>query len=231
MRQVAPLVVAILVAIGVALSPGFLPPQISRPSRSDALDIIEAVGDYELQSMAAEYQLDTEPLMPDAAKMEHIRIADATPCGEVTEPVRCHPIAFDRQSEIGPMLLASWQDAAKLLADRRRDARGRATGFEDGASSAAEHLWRLQIEASRWKGQRIPPSGLDEQSVRHRIKLLAVTRQHHVWTDLAPWLVGDVAFVEVGWNCGDMCGKGTGYALRKEDGKWRVVAVQDRWIV
>jgi hypothetical protein len=231
MKQVAPLVIATLVAIGAALSSASLSPQFTRPSRSDALDIVEAVGDYEFRSIAAEYRIDTGPLMPDVAKARHLGIVDAAPCGESVEPVRCHPIEIDRQSEIGRLLLASWQDASQLLADRGRETPNRSRRFEESASPLSEHLLGLQIVASRSKGERITSSGLDDDMVRQRVKLRADTPPQVIRTYLAPWVVGDIAFVEVGLNCGDMCGKGTGYALQKERGKWRVIAVQDRWIV
>lgn len=48
MKHVAPLVIATLVAIAVALLPAFLSPQFVRPARDEALDIIQAAADYNL---------------------------------------------------------------------------------------------------------------------------------------------------------------------------------------
>ncbi|UKK83640.1 hypothetical protein L7H23_13845 [Sphingopyxis sp. BSN-002] len=230
MKQMVPLVVATLVAIAVALSSPFLTPQFVRPSSEEALGIIEAVGDYEFQSIAAEYGTAPGPLMPEAEKTGKVRVLDAAPCGEIAEPIKCHPIEIEQRSEIGRMLLASWQDASKLIADRSKKAGQLTESFEESASPASEYLLGLQISASRRQDRQIVPSGLTDALVRQHVKLRADTRPGDVRTYLAPWVVGDTAFVEVGLHCGDMCGMGTGYALRKINGKWRVIAVQSRWI-
>lgn len=230
MRQAFPLVVATLVAIGVGLSSLFLTPQFVRPSPEEGLRIIEAVGDYEFRSIAAEYKVELGPLMPEMLKIGRVKILDAAPCGETAVPVQCHPIQVDAKSEIGRILLASWQDASKLLAAHGHEAGGRITSFEESASPISEYLFRLQVLASKTKDRRITPSGLTDDMVRQYAKLRADTPPHHVRTYLAPWIVGDTALVEVGWHCGDMCGTGTGYALRKEGGYWRVIAVQSGWI-
>lgn len=233
MKQALPLVVATLVAIGAALSPAFLTPQFVRPSPEEALRIIEAVGDYEFRSIAAEYRVDAGPVMSEAAKAGRIKVLDAAPCDETTEPVQCHPLQVDTKSEIGRMLLASWQDAFQLLASHGQEAGGRTTNlekFEESASPISPYLLRLQISASRTKYRRIVRSGLTDDMVRPHVKLRADTPPHHVRTYLAPWIAGETAFVEVGWHCGDMCGTGTGYALRKDGVNWRVIAVQSRWV-
>jgi hypothetical protein len=230
MTRVVPLVIATLVAIAVALSLSFLAPQFARPAREEALDIIDAVGEYEFLSIAAEYGVEPGLSMPEAETVGKVRVLDAAPCGEIAEPVKCHPIEIEQKSEMGRMLAGSWQDASKLIADRGKEAGRLTESFEESASPASEYLLGLQISASRRQDRQIVPSGLTDALVRQHVKLRADTPQGDVRTYFSPWVVGDTAFVQVDLACGDMCGTGTGYALRKTNGKWRVIAVQNRWI-
>jgi hypothetical protein len=46
----------------------------------------------------------------------------------------------------------------------------------------------------------------------------------------APAIRGDIAFVETGFGCGELCGNGLLYALRRESDGWDVVALVDTWI-
>ena len=113
---------------------------------------------------------------------------------------------------------------------RGKGTEGPIPSFDELASPVSEHLLGLQVSASRMKERRIVPSRLTGDLVRQHVKLRADTPSHHVRTYLAPWVTGDTAFVVVGVHCGLECGYGTGYALRKESGKWRVIAAQNRWI-
>jgi hypothetical protein len=45
----------------------------------------------------------------------------------------------------------------------------------------------------------------------------------------APAIHGDLAFVEVDFQC-VLCGQGTSLALRRSGGQWRIVAVALRWM-
>jgi hypothetical protein len=83
MKHVAPLVIATLVAIAVALLPAFLPPQFVRPSRDEALDIIQVAADYNLLIQNAQAGGQLAPPMTDAVKPSHIEFIETKPCGAV----------------------------------------------------------------------------------------------------------------------------------------------------
>lgn len=211
MKQVAPLAIATLVAIGAGLLPAFLSPQFMRPSRDEALAIIEAVADYDLRSIAAEYDVPVGPFMADADKSAHIKIIDASPCGEVEAPVKCDPIDINWRGNAGQTLASSWR------------------GGDQQQAPDAESLLRLQVAASQ-QNDAIIPSGLTVALVRERVRLRQDTPVRHVRTYITPWISGDTALMQVDLDCGDMCGVGRGYALRKISGKWQVVGVQRSWI-
>lgn len=46
----------------------------------------------------------------------------------------------------------------------------------------------------------------------------------------APAILGDIAFVETGFTCGDLCGNGLLYALRHSGSGWAIVAVVTTWV-
>lgn len=234
MRQVAPLVVATLVAIGFALSTVFLSPQFVRPSRDDALDIIEAAADYSLLVQNAEAGGLATRLMPDAAKPSHIKFIETKPCGAVEASEECVVLDGQLGEATGRLLEQSWHDAAVNLesyADISPEKPlPKTIDISRLQSSSAGEIARLQMAASRQKLSVVPTSGLAVADVRERISLRSDMPLHHLWIFSAPWVAGDLAFIEVGFVCGGECGRGENYALRKTDGQWRVIAVQPSWV-
>jgi hypothetical protein len=234
MKQVAPLVVATLVAIGVALSLLFLPPQFVRPSRDDALDIIEAASDYSLSIQNAEAGGFAAPSMASAAKPSHIKFIETKPCGAISALEDCVVIDVHLGEETGRLLEMSWHDAAVNLERYAGIAPDnplpKTIDIRRLQSFSAAKISGLQIAASQQRLDFIAPSGLEIADVRGRISLRGDMPAHHVRIYSAPWIAGDIALIEVGLICGDLCGRGENYALRKADGKWRVIAVQPSWV-
>ncbi|WP_428683951.1 hypothetical protein [Sphingopyxis sp.] len=234
MRQVAPLVIATLAAIGVALSPVFLPPQFLRPSRDDALDIIGVAADYSLSVQNAEAGGFVTPPMPEAAKAPHIEFIETKPCGATEASEECVVLDGQLGQETERLLEASWHDAAVNLESYAditpENPLPKTIDIRRLQSSSAGEIARLQMAASRQKLDVIPTSGLAIADVRRRISLRGDMPSDHLWIFSAPWVAGDLAFVEVGFVCGSECGRGENYALRKIDGKWRVIAVQSSWV-
>ncbi|HWV59350.1 MAG TPA: hypothetical protein VN034_01760 [Sphingopyxis sp.] len=234
MKQVAPLVIATLVAIGVALSPAFLSPQFVRPSRGDALDIIEAASQYSLSVQNAEAGGQAAPPMPALAKPPHIRFIETKPCGATSASEDCVVIDVHLGEETGRLLETSWHDAAVNL-ERYADITSenpfpKPIDTRRLQSPVAARLARLQIAASRQELDFIAPSGLATADVLEGISLRDDMPADHIRIYSAPWAAGDIAFIEVGLICGDLCGRGENYALRKIDGTWRVIAVQPSWV-
>ena len=234
MKQIVPLVIATLVAIAVALSSAFVSPQFVRPSRDDALDIIEAAADYSLSVSNAEAGGQVAPPMPAAVKSTHIKFVETKPCGAVDASENCVIIDVHLGKETGRLLEASWHDAAVNLESydgiSPENPLPKTVDIRRLQSAGAEKLARLQVAASQLKLNTIAPSGLDPVDVRNRIALRDDMPEHHLRIYSAPWVVGDIAFIEVGLICGDLCGRGQNYALHKTDGKWRVIAVQSSWV-
>lgn len=234
MRQIAPIVVATLVAIGVALSPVFLLPQFVRPSRDEALEIIQAAADYNLliQNFGAGGQL--APPMADAFKPSHIEFIETKPCGATEASEDCVVLDGQLGEETGRLLEQSWHDAAVNLESYAditpENPLPKTIDIRRLQSPSAGKIARLQMAASRQKLNVIPTSGLAVADVLKRISLRSDMPPHHVWIFSAPWVAGGFAFVEVGFVCGGECGRGDNYALRKTDGKWRVIAVQPSWV-
>jgi hypothetical protein len=234
MKHVAPLVIATAIAVGVALSPAFLPSQFVRPSREDALDIIETAADYSLSVQNAETSGQAVPLMPDAAKPSHIKFVETKPCGAVKASEECAVIDVHLGEATGRLLEKSWHDATVNL-ERYADLTHenpipKTIDIRRLQSPSAAKIARLQIAASRQNIDLIAPSGLAIADVRKRISLHRDMPAHHMRIYSAPWVTGDIAFIEVGLICGDLCGRGENYALRKTDGRWRVIAVQPSWV-
>ena len=46
----------------------------------------------------------------------------------------------------------------------------------------------------------------------------------------APFISGDLAFVETGYECGALCGNGYLYALRRGANGWSIVGVAWTWV-
>jgi len=234
MKQVAPLVIATLVAIGVALSSAFLSPQFVRPRPTEALDIIGAVAEYELLVANAMSGGKSVPPMTDAEKISHIRLVDTAPCGETEEPVECNPIEVEWGGETGRMLIASWHDAARRLESYRainqENPLPKVIDTDQLTSPLGEKLLRLQVAATRQGNEAIVPSGLDESLVRQRIELRSDMSKGYVNSYSAPWQSGDIAFLEIGFSNSRGEGFGQNYALQKVYGKWRVIAIQPSWI-
>jgi hypothetical protein len=234
MRQVAPLVVATLVAIGAALSPAFLSPEFVRPSHKDALDIIEAAADYNLLISNAEAGGQSVPLLPESAKPDHIKFIETKACGAVEATEDCVILDVNLGENAGRLLVASWHDAGVNLESHQGinadNPLPKIIDIRRLQSPSAEKLARLQIAASRQKVDFIAPSGLDANEARSRIMLRGDTPERHLRIYSAPWVADDIAFMEVGLICGDLCGRGENYALRKVSGKWRVIAVQPSWV-
>lgn len=234
MKRVAPLVIATLAAIGVALSSAFLAPHFVRPSRDDALDIIEAAADYSLSVSNAEADGRLVPPMPEAAKPGHIKFIETKPCGAVAASEDCVVLDVHLGEGKGRLLEASWHDAAVNLESYEGISPAhplpKVIDIRRLQSSSASKLARLQITASKLKLETIAPSGLATAEARKRISLRTDIPAHYLWIYSAPWVADDIAFIEVGFTCGDLCGRGETYALRKADGKWRVIAVQPSWV-
>ena len=136
--------------------------------------------------------------------------------------------------ETGLLLEQSWHDAAVNLeryADiSRENPLPKTIDIGRLQSSSSGEIARLQMAASRLRLDVIPTSGLTVADARKRISLRSYMPSHHHWIFSAPWVAGDLAFIEVGFVCGGECGRGENYALRKTDGKWRVIAVQPSWV-
>lgn len=234
MKQVAPLVIATLVAIGVALSLALLPSHFVRPSRDDALDIIEAASDYSLSVQNAEAGGNAAPSMLAAAKSSHIKFIETKPCGATSALEDCVVLDVHLGEEAGRLLEMSWHDAAVNLESYAgitpKNPLPKVIDIRRLQSHSASRIARLQIAASRQELDFIAPSGLTIADVRERITLRDDMPAHHVRIYSAPWVAGDIAFIEVGLICGDLCGRGENYALHKTGGKWRVIAVQPSWV-
>ena len=235
MKQVAPLVIATLVAIAAALLSAFLPPQFVRPSRDEALTIIQAAADYNLSIRNAEAGGQLVSPMADTVKAAHVKFIETKPCGEVEAFRDCVALDVDLGEGTGRLLERSWHDARMILESYADVTAENPLPIEIDIrrlqSSSAGEIARLQMAASRLQLDDIPPSGLALADVRKRISLRSDMPPHHLWIFSAPWVAGDVAFVEVGLVCGNECGRGENYALRKTDGKWRVIAVQPSWVI
>lgn len=234
MNKVAPLVIATLVAVGVAISSAFLPAPFVRPSREEALDIIEAAADYSLSVSNAETGGQLVPPMPEAVKPAHVKFIETKPCGAVEASEDCVILNLHLGEGQSRLLEASWHDAAVNLESYEgispEHPLPKVIDIRRLQSSSAAKLARLQVAASKQKLNSIAPSGLAEADVRTRIALRSDMPKHHLRIYSAPWVAGDIAFMEVGLICGDLCGRGENYALRKTDGKWRVIAVQPSWV-
>lgn len=234
MRQIAPLVISTLVAVAVALSAALLSPQFLRPSRGDALDIIKAAADYSLSVQNAEAGGVVTPPMSDAAKPSHIEFIETKPCGAVESSEDCVIIDMQLGAKTGRLLEQSWHDAAVNLESYEGigpdNPLPEVINIRRLQSSSAGQLARLQMAAHRQQVDFIAPSGLDAADVRNRITLRSDMPGDHLRIFSAPWVVGDIAFMEVGLICGGLCGRGENYALRKVDGKWQVIAVQSSWV-
>lgn len=234
MKQVAPIVIATLIAIAAALSSAFVSPQFARPSRDDALDIIEAAAGYSLSVSNAEFGGRLAPPMLEAAKSAHIKFIETKPCGAVEASEDCVIIDVHLGKGTGRLLEKSWHDAAVNLESYRGvgpdNPLPKIIDIQRLQSPSADKLARFQVAASQQKLNTIVPSGLNAADVRGRIALRGDMPEHHLRIYSAPWVVGDIAFVEVGLTCGDQCRRGENYALRKADGKWRVIAVQPSWV-
>ncbi|WP_374524492.1 hypothetical protein [Sphingopyxis sp.] len=234
MKQAAPLVIATLVAIAMALLPAFMPPQFLRPPRDEALDIIQAAADYNLmiQNTGAGGQLALP--MAETVKPSHIEFIETKPCGAVEASEDCVVLDGQLGEETGRLLEQSWHDADVNLESYAditpENPLPKTIDIRRLQSSSAGEIARLQMAASRQKLDVIPASGLAVADVRKRISLRSDMPPHHLWIFSAPWVAGDIAFVEVGFVCGGECGRGENYALRKAHGKWRVLAVQPSWV-
>lgn len=234
MKQVAPLVIATLAAIGVALSLAFLPPQFVRPSLDDALDIIEAASDYNLSIQNAEAGGGAAPPMAAEAKPAHIKFIETKPCGVASTSGDCVAIDVHLGEEKGRWLEKSWHDAAvnfkRYAGITPENPLPKAIDISRLQSPSAAGIARLQIAASQQKFDSINPSGLAIADVRARVSLRDDMPAHHMMVYSAPWVAGDTAFIMVGLICGDLCGRGENYAIRKTNGTWRVIAVQPIWV-
>lgn len=234
MKQVAPLVIATFVAIAAALLPAFLSPQFVRPSRDEALDIIEVAASYNLLVQNAGAGGTPAPPMVDAAKPSHIKFIETKPCGAVRASEDCVVLDGRLGEETGVLLEQSWHDAAVNLESYAdiapENPLPKRIDIRRLQSSSGAEIARLQMAASRQRLDVIAPSGLALADVRRRISLRGDAPAHHLWTFSAPWIAGDIAFMEVGFICGSECGRGENYALRKIDGTWRVIAVQRSWV-
>lgn len=227
-------VAATLVAIAIALASPFLSPGFVRPGQKDALAIIDAVADYDFRLKNAEFGGRATSEMSESTKRAQIRIIDAAPCGAIVKPLKCYPIDTEGDGGLRRLLAASWHDANVNLARyadiSAKNPLPKYVAMEDLRSPLGERLLRLQIAAADQLESEIEPSGLSVSTVRKRIKMRGDTFANEVRTYFAPWLAGDIAFMQVDLYCGDMCGEGTVYALRKQDGKWHVEAIQLLWI-
>lgn len=234
MKHVAPLVIATLVAIAVALLPAFLPPQFVRPSRDEALDIIQVAADYNLLIQNAQAGGQLAPPMADAVKPSHIEFVETKPCGAVEASEDCVVLDGQLGEETGRLLEQSWHDAAVNLESYAdispENPLPKTIDIGRLQSSSSGEIARLQMAASRLRLDVIPTSGLALADVRKRVSLRSDMPPHHLWFFSAPWVAGNIAFVKVGFVCGGECGRGENYALRKTDGKWRVIAVQPSWV-
>lgn len=172
--------------------------------------------------------------MADAVKPSHIKFIETKPCGAVEASEDCVILEGQLGEETGLLLEQSWHDAAVDLESYAditpENPLPKIVDIRRLQSSSAGEIARLQIAASRQKLNVIPTSGLEVADVRKRISLRSDMPPHHLWIFSAPWVAGDLAFVEVGFVCGGECGRGENYALRKTGGKWRVIAVQPSWV-
>jgi len=215
MRRLAPIFIATLIAVAAALTPAFLSPSFVRPSRAEALEIIAAAPDYELEVRKAASGGISAPLMGYAAKVSHIRLIDTAPCGDTSEPFECSPIEISWDTEMGRLLVGSWWDAAANLERYRaadRESPPNIIVINRLASPSGKKLLRLQAAASRYRGDAILPSGLNEAEIREHIALRSDLPDGFVMSYSAPWLSGDTAFLTIGSWTREGEGQGKSYA-------------------
>jgi hypothetical protein len=232
-KNAAPIAITVLIAIGIAIAPAFLSPRFERPPPDVALDIIEAAAGYNLLATNSEIGGSPVSSMPDAAKSAHINFVETKSCGEVDASRNCTILDVHLGMGEGRLLELSWHDATVRLESYQRSPERpgpKVIDIRRLQSSHAGELARVQVAASKKNLDFIVPSGLAKEDVLQRITLRSDTPNHHRYIYSAPWLAGDIALVEVGWICGDLCGRGETYALRKSGGSWHVIAVQSSWV-
>jgi len=75
-----------------------------------------------------------------------------------------------------------------------------------------------------------PSLAIDRSTVPPGLQARGALRRCSRLTLTAPFVTGDIAFIETNYVCGGLCGNGWLYALRRQEGRWRLVAIAFTWI-